>query len=91
MDLLIWFEKVRKQYENNDKPLWKDKYIYEGKVCCDPYGKFYTGKYELQKCKGIKDGVIVRIYDSSPQRHTRGQITDFVKEDFYRIIEKNEK
>lgn len=91
MDLLIWFEKVRKQYENNDKPLWKDKYIYEGKVCCDPYGKFYTGKYELQKCKGIKDGVIVRIYDSSPLRHTRGQITDFVKEDFCRIIEKNEK
>ena len=90
MDLLIWFEKVCKQYENNDKPLWKDKYIYEGKVCCDPYNKFYTGKYELQKCKGIKDGVIVRIYDSSPQRHSRGQITDYVKEDFYRIIEKNE-
>ena len=87
MDLLLWFEKINKQYANNKQPLWKDKFIYEGKVCSNPYGGGFTsGIYELQKSKELKDGLTVRIYGSEPHKYQKGLITEYVTADNYRIV-----
>lgn len=86
MDLLLWFEKMYKQYSNNNQPLWKDKYIYKGKVCCNQYGNFFTDKFELQKSNDLKDGVVVKIYSSICHRYPKGLITDYVNNGDY-IIE----
>ena len=86
MDLLLWFERMYKQYANNNQPLWKDKNIYEGKVYCNSYGSFFTDKYELQKNKDLKDGAVVRIYQSIPHKFPKGSITDYVNNGDYIII-----
>ena len=86
MDLLLWFERMYKQYANNNQPLWKDKNIYEGKVYCNSYGSFFADKYELQKNKDLKDGSVVRIYQSIPHKFPKGTITDYVNNGDYIII-----
>ena len=92
MDLLLWFDRIQDKYKENKEPLWKDKFIYEGKVSTGiDYNKksfFYTKKYELQQNKdlAIKEGDIVRIYNSEQKKYPKGEVTDFVKREFYRII-----
>lgn len=92
MDLLLWFDRIQDKYKENKEPLWKDKFIYEGKVSTGiDYNKksfFYTKKYELQQNKdlAIKEGDIVRIYNSEQKKYPKGEVTDFVKREFYRIM-----
>ena len=90
MDLLVWFDSVCKKYENNQHPLWEEYYEYEGKVCCDfKWNYFYTGQYEIAKSPNLKDGVRVRIYESSKNenKYHSPKYPKYVKEKDYKILE----
>lgn len=66
MDLLVWFDKVYKKYENNQEPLWEEHFEYEGTACYNPTLKcFYTGQYEFAKGVQLQDGAKVRVYEST--------------------------
>ena len=66
MDLLIWFNKVYKKYENNQEPLWEEYFEYDGTACFNIDLKcFYTGQYEFAKGVHLQDGAKVRVYEST--------------------------
>ena len=90
MDLLLWHEKTYKTYENNTNRIWSCTFIYQGKVCMHPSGKFlYTDKYRLENKSGIlKDGDMVGIRVSVPDKYAKpgSQITEYVHETNYIIL-----
>lgn len=92
MDLLLWYKGVAEKYKGNINPVWEEKFIHEGKVSrgLDSYNReyFYVGNYELAQSNDpkIRSGVTVRIYGSETNRHPKGNQTEFVKKDMFRIL-----
>lgn len=90
MDLLLWHEKMYKTYENNTNRLWTCSFVYQGKVCLHPSGKFFRlGVYQLENKSGaLKDGDEVGIRNSIPNKNAalKPAITDFVFETSYIIL-----
>lgn len=88
MDLLLWHERMREKFSNNSVILWNSNYIYEGKVCKHPSGKFfYCGKYQIEtKDINIKDGDWIGILKSEPNKYPKGNITEYVRKNNFFII-----
>lgn len=92
MDLLLWYKDVEKKYKGNVSPLWEEKFIYEGKVSKGLDNRyreyFYVDHFELAPLNDsrLKAGAMVRIYDSEPNKHPKGQQSEFVKKENFRVV-----
>lgn len=92
MDLLLWYKDVAEKYKENKNPVWEEKYICEGKVCrgldYNYREYFYVGNYELAQANDprLKAGATIRIYGSESNKRPKGQQTEFVRKENFRVL-----
>ena len=89
MDLLLWYKEI----SNNTKLSgcnWEGriKYEYIGKLYLSFDKRYwYSGVYEIQNDRNLKEGAKIVIYSSTPNKISRNGITKFVPKGSYSIIE----
>ena len=89
MDLLLWHQKMRQLYSENNERLWDSNFIYEGVVCQHPQFKFlYAGKYQIDgKGTDLKAGDRVGILKSIANIHSTDDISEYVHNTNFVILE----